>query len=307
MPLLRNSCVAAAPYSTSHVSIAILAPCWMQLRGARLLLLQLVVADLDLEVRPARFGELRRLDLRAGERRRVERLHAARQVDRRADDDRRCVRRALAGSGRRRRRESRSQPPRPRARRRSNDLGFLIVPPRKGVRQSDLTLVEYARSTSLGLALRRAPVDLRVHDADRRASRRTSPRTGRPGVEGIGVCEFKLGDRSARAAARERAARDALHPGGAVDPAAAADGGAGRAGGAGRGAVRERSAARGARARLRRLPHRPGRGATRSSAKGSARSPRRAGGGRPRRARAGALRRRPTRSRSCTRSRTRSS
>src|SRR3954465_2554834 len=28
-PLLRNSCVAAAPYSTSQVSIAIFAPCWM--------------------------------------------------------------------------------------------------------------------------------------------------------------------------------------------------------------------------------------------------------------------------------------
>jgi hypothetical protein len=71
-----------------------------QLRGTGLLGLQLVVAHLDLEIGASGRGDLLRLDLGAGKGRRIERLHAARQVDGRPDDDRR-LRGALAGRRRR--------------------------------------------------------------------------------------------------------------------------------------------------------------------------------------------------------------
>jgi hypothetical protein len=54
-----------------------------ELRGAGLLPLELVVADLDLEVRAAALASFAASICAPCERRRVERLHAARQVDRR--------------------------------------------------------------------------------------------------------------------------------------------------------------------------------------------------------------------------------
>ena len=126
------------------------------------------------------------------------------------------------------------------------------------------------------------------------------------GVEGIGVCELKLGD-GAAALLRESGLR-ATHCIPAVPsilPLPLMEG-PDDPGGARRGAVRERAAARGARARVRGVPHGTGRRCVTSCARASARSRRRerppAFASRSSRS----IPRRRTSSRSCTRSRTRS-
>src|SRR4051794_20919718 len=254
-PLLRNSCVAAAPYSTSQVSIAIFAPCWMSCAAHDFCRLSWWLQILIWKFGPPLFASFAAsiwAPASAGESNGFMLLvrstaapitivfpfavllpeavvAAAVTVDAATKTPSTAM---------------------------IQRLGFFILPSLEKV-SAIVTLRAFLGAINVvGLASRDAPVDLRVHDAD--SDLRGGPRRLR--------CRGRRRHRRLRvqahrplrtAAAGQRPRGDALHSVGAVDPAAAADGRAGRPGAAGRGTVRECAAARGAGTRLRRLPHRP--------------------------------------------------